>query len=563
MSRLSRTWLGILWLGAARCTSATPSLSAEARSAGSEPSAATRCDKDWLDCCHDPALHVSLCRLFAELVDLRHLTRLPSAQYTSHMASSFDRASSGARPGDAAWLANRDYAQLTAGEPLVLLDTAGPGVVTRIWSANPSGTLRVYLDGAARPVIEADMRALLRGQVEPFGAPFGFEAAHGSNLYLPLPYQSHCKITVTGDARKLFYQVSYRRYQDAVQVEPFSVAALSPPGGMPSLVRARLAGADAPAQASSAFSLTATRTGAAHALAADGGGQLRELRVHVSQPTAAALRQTLLQIWVDGEETVRAPFGDFFGSGPGLQAVSALPVQVDPADGRFVARWPMPFRTQWRIALTQTDPQTPPLAADFELVHEPHTFAADQLLFYAQWTPPAWQASEPSHEYTLRALRGSGFYVGTLLNVVNTEASWWGEGDEHVWIDDEAFPSFFGTGTEDYFGYAWCSNELFSLPYIGQTRAGPHANFGRVSLYRFHLADPIRFTSQLRFDLEVNHWGDTPTPVAYDSLAYFYARPGAASTPAASELSAYRIPDLDVAPPDDVSAAPYRCGGSD
>ena len=30
-----------------------------------------------------------------------------------------------------------------------------------------------------------------------------------------------------------------------------------------------------------------------------------------------------------------------------------------------------------------------------------------------------------------------------------------GEGDEKVYVDGETFPSHFGTGTEDYYGYAW------------------------------------------------------------------------------------------------------------
>lgn len=29
---------------------------------------------------------------------------------------------------------------------------------------------------------------------------------------------------------------------------------------------------------------------------------------------------------------------------------------------------------------------------------------------------------------------------------------WWGEGAENVFVDDNRFPSYFGTGTEDYFG---------------------------------------------------------------------------------------------------------------
>ena len=39
---------------------------------------------------------------------------------------------------------------------------------------------------------------------------------------------------------------------------------------------------------------------------------------------------------------------------------------------------------------------------------------------------------------------------------MNPVEAWWGEGDEKVFVDGEKFPSHFGTGTEDYYGYAWC-----------------------------------------------------------------------------------------------------------
>lgn len=35
---------------------------------------------------------------------------------------------------------------------------------------------------------------------------------------------------------------------------------------------------------------------------------------------------------------------------------------------------------------------------------------------------------------------------------------WWGEGDEKFFVDGEKFPSSFGTGSEDYIGYAWRLN---------------------------------------------------------------------------------------------------------
>jgi hypothetical protein len=513
---------------------------------------------------------LSLCRLLAEMIDLRRLTRLPDPPYTSHMASSFDRRSEHTHPGDPDWYANRDFATLKEGAALVLLDAPGPGVVTRIWSANPSGILRIYLDGADRPALEAPMRELLRGEWQPIAAPFAFEAAHGGNLYLPIAYRRRCLITLTSDAPKLYYQVSYRSYAAGVQLEPFDLAAFADANGSVRQLARRLEGPYFTASRSRVSFELDGRGRNSQRLAADPGGSvLRELRVQLAdaRQTAAEggelpeplqrLRRSVLEIWADGERTVRAPLGDFFGTGPGLQAVNALAFGVDAERGELVARWPMPFARELRIALSAGDGAAIP--AHFEVQREAQPFDPDSLLFYAQWHPAQWHTSEPTHEFTLAELHGDGIYVGTLLNVTNSLPSWWGEGDEKIWIDQEAFPSFFGTGTEDYFGYAYCSNEPFSQSYVGQTLAGQRANFGRISLYRIHIADPIRFTRQLRFDLEVNHWAKSESPVGFDSISYFYARPGALATPSAAD-SAFRIPSLDVPEPD-VPAAPYRCGG--
>ena len=46
---------------------------------------------------------------------------------------------------------------------------------------------------------------------------------------------------------------------------------------------------------------------------------------------------------------------------------------------------------------------------------------------------------------------------------------WWGEGDQKIFVDGESFPSTFGTGTEDDYGYAYGSNRPFAGPYHAQT----------------------------------------------------------------------------------------------
>jgi hypothetical protein len=112
--------------------------------------------------------------------------------------------------------------------------------------------------------------------------------------------------------------------------------------------------------------------------------------------------------------------------------------------------------------------------------------------------------------------------VRSVLNPPDT--NWWGEGDEKIFVDREAFPSLFGTGTEDYFGYAWSSTERFSHPYHAQTLAPSSGFAGWFSMNRFLVLDPVPFSSQLRFDLELWHWSDTT--VEMSALLFWYARPG-------------------------------------
>lgn len=521
-----------------------------------------QCGRGTNVCCESDSQRVTQCSLFAGLTDLRQLSELPLPEYTTHMTSSFDRSSESAAPGSDAWFANRDFVTLEAGTTYTLLDVDGPGVVTRVWSAHPSGLLRVYLDGATTPVIEGPMSALLRGELAPIAPPFAFAAAGGGNMYLPIAYQTHCTITVTPEpetrAWRLYYQISVRSYARAVQVEPFTRALLDDPHGPAAAAARALARAAPTPNASSRFELS----GAPARFAAEPGGSvLTLLRLHPNDDDPAALRETQLVITIDDEETVRAPLGDFFGGGPGFPDLQALPLMADPARRVLQSVWPMPISRTLVIALERAGGALP-LTAAAEVALEARAFGARSLLFHAHARPAEWHPDQPNHAYNLITIAGDGYYVGTELNVTNTEAGWWGEGDEQVWIDGEAFPSFFGTGTEDYFGYAYCSNQRFAFPYIGQTRASELHNFGRSSLYRFHVPDPLRFADRLRFDFEVNHWGKTGGRVAFDSVAYFYARPRARVESSPLAATPPFIPELnESAAPEGLEVGPYQCGG--
>ena len=103
----------------------------------------------------------------------------------------------------------------------VLAEMDGPGCVVSIWSANPkdAGNVRIYLDGADKPVIEASLEKLLGGkwkttidgkETTPFPDPLACERSRGFNLYFPIAYARHCKITV--DRPDIYYHVDYRTY---------------------------------------------------------------------------------------------------------------------------------------------------------------------------------------------------------------------------------------------------------------------------------------------------------------------------------------------------------------
>jgi hypothetical protein len=68
--------------------------------------------------------------------------------------------------------------------------------------------MRVYLDGAATPAIEAPMTEALGGKWKVgdvgIAKPLSEESSRGWNSYLPIPYAKHCKITSDSDG--FYYQ---------------------------------------------------------------------------------------------------------------------------------------------------------------------------------------------------------------------------------------------------------------------------------------------------------------------------------------------------------------------
>ena len=103
--------------------------------------------------------------------------------------------------------------------------------------------------------------------------------------------------------------------------------------------------------------------------------------------------------------------------------------------------------------------------------------------------------------------------------------NWWGEGDEKIYVDNQKFPAWFGTGSEDYFNYSWGSSDIFSFAYCGQPRNDGPVSRGFVTNFRWHVFDDIPFRNSLAYYMELlTHRKDGG--FVYGRMVYLYAMPG-------------------------------------
>jgi hypothetical protein len=171
---------------------------------------------------------------------------------------------------------------------------------------------------------------------------------------------------------------------------------------------------------------------------------------------------------------------------------------------------------------------------DYELY--PERLPEPVAYFHAHWRrenpcqgwAPQLQVNSPevnvahldaAGNYVVLETEGRGHYVGCNLSVAHFQGSWWGEGDEMIFIDEDEWPpSLHGTGSEDYFNHAWGMQDNAFL----MNGSALHESIipGYQVSYRFHLVDPIHFSTRIAVTFEhghANHLADD-----WSSTAYWY-----------------------------------------
>ncbi|WP_245708844.1 glycoside hydrolase family 172 protein [Ruania alba] len=266
-------------------------------------------------------------------------------------------------------------------------------------------------------------------------------------------------------------------------------------------------------------------------------------------------RRLVLRAYWDGADqpAIEVPYGDFFCNGWGRFAqVSSQMIAANPHGG-FNSYWPMPFRSQARVTLENTTEAD--VYVYYQITYEVGADHENDGYFHAQWRRSNPTEYKRPHSI-VDGVDGAGQYVGTYLAWGSNSTGWWGEGEVKFYLDDDtAHPTIAGTGTEDYFGGAFNFDvpghgyTEFSTPYLGMPQVirpdGLYSSQQRFGLYRWHVPDPILFSTHLRVDVQALGLGQRSGmrfhPLRDDvaSTALFYLdRPTARrpSTPTREEL---------------------------
>jgi hypothetical protein len=258
-----------------------------------------------------------------------------------------------------------------------------------------------------------------------------------------------------------------------------------------------------------------------------GAGSVRHLWCTVNHTDPMSRRNLVLRMYWDGEAepSVESPLGDFFGQGWGqFYNYVSLPLAASPVDGRGLnCYFPMPFARGARIEVENQSDQ--PVSHFYYYVdYAEHPVGDDVGRFHAWWnrelTEPAegveneWDLLGPepknlsdANNYLILDAVGRGHYVGVHYFVDCPSPVWYGEGDDMWVIDGEPWPpALHGTGTEDYFNTSWSPRDAYQHPYFGYAYVNHSLGWlGRAHAYRFHLEDPIHFTTSLRGSIEHGH----------------------------------------------------------
>jgi len=510
--------------------------------------------------CSSCTKKVTLNSLIEEMTVRKNLSYFPRKEFTHRQFSSYNRASvSPYKPG---WYENYDMSHFLRVEEqsgrreFVMLDAAGPGAIVRWWMTfykAQNGVLRIYIDNDTTPVIQGAPKDLLSGtllSVPPLavsvqaGAPLGEEGRdYDHNLYVPIPFARHCKITYECDSLILryenegvavpqgyywpdvFYNIGYRSYKENVLVESFSMQGLNEARPFLDEAGKKLLNNKVSSESETDFEKLIRPGDSLEIAFTEKHHALNRLMVELQAfNIPQALRSTVIKASFDGYGTVWVPIGEFFGTGYSQVPHKTWMNQRDER-GTMESFWVMPFRKKCVITFINYGSEKIHLKGSAGL--SAYRWKANSMYFGSSWHEyyHIKTRSDNGSPFDLNFIdiRGKGVYAGDQVTLFNNTYKWWGEGDEKIFVDRESFPSSFGTGSEDYYGYSFARQESFSHPFLSQPTGIGNMNWGVTINMRHRSLDAIPFKTSISANIELWHWASIK--MNYALTTYYYIMP--------------------------------------
>jgi hypothetical protein len=261
-------------------------------------------------------------------------------------------------------------------------------------------------------------------------------------------------------------------------------------------------------------------------------------------------REVLIKITWDNADraSVLVPLGDFFGLGHSIVNSYESLLFSASTNGNNVFNTgcalnsyvQMPFNERCVIELVNDSDKKhlQYFYIDYETYDEP--LPDDTMYFHAEWrrqnpfggwaheirvnTPEAnvvnTERTAWNNNYVILETKGRGHYLGCNLSVTNFQGTWWGEGDDMIWVDGYKWPpDLHGTGSEDYLNQAWGMQPNAFLRHgssIHERNTG-----GYQTSYVHHIENPVRYRKSIKVTIEHGHGNHLCNEMA--STAYWYA----------------------------------------
>lgn len=475
---------------------------------------------------------ISQVGLYEELSSLSRIDLLPQyrSNSTVHQISSYDTTGG----NDDGFSGKYSYIRKEE-NGLVIADMKGSGVIQRIWTPTPTeDTIQFYFDGENKPRINIKFIELFTGDIYPFSRPIVGNEVGGYYCYLPIPYQSSCKIIYKGKLMR-FIQIDYRQFTDKTSVTSFPSKLSEKESSELSLaIKAwnrngkQVIDLLQPLnnQIKSQTLSVSLKQGDVTSIFKDNkGGRILGVEITPQSFLNNEFKDLILKATWDDENVaaIMSPLSDFFGYAFGKPSIHSMLLGVNKT--MHYCYLPMPYEKRANLELMylrNEQNSTKEIICNVVIYYSELKLKTDEGRLYAKWRREI--NPEIGKPYTILKTEGRGHYVGTILQAqgLNPGITTFFEGDDECFIDGQL--RLHGTGSEDFFNGGWYAlpdrwDQTYSLPVHGALCYS--IPLARTGGYRFYLTDKISFRKSFLLTIEHGPTGNN-IPVDYTSVAFYY-----------------------------------------